>query len=448
MPTDFDRFIATTRHEADLFDPGRPLVAARGPGWVDLIGGAAADGGALALGWPLGGGAFVAAQPVPEHVIRLATVRHDHQQLALHELELDDGWPREYADVAVRLADQPELVRLAGAVWLALAREEFVRPRSGVSLFVRPSDSPGGQVGLAAALAQALVTTFDVHLSPRELALAVQVALRELGPADPGVLGPLVSVCAHGAALLQVHQQPAWLWGSLHLPPGAALWSVRIGHGPDPHQALPLRVASAMAYQLAVAASGLPPADAHARWLGYLSNLGTAAYEARIRAALPEQFNGADFLAQHGSLPGLPIDPAVPYPVRAAAALAIEEHLRARMIAALLRAAASKAQRDEDLHLVGELMARSHGGQRAAGLSDPQADALVAQIYTEGAEHGLYGARAAAASSGATLVVLGRTDAELALRELVANYGRTHQLATSVHGSSSSGASAAGTREG
>ncbi len=449
MPTDLDRLLHTARSEAGtLFRQDRPIIAARAPGWIDLIGGAASVGGSLALGWPLGQGTLVALQPAAQPELRIRVGPLHEYTVELDDLQQPNGTPRSYAEVAERLAERPALARLAAAAWLALLREEFARFPGGATLLLRPSEGPGAEVGIVAAVAQALVSAFGLHLAPRELGLAVQVGVAHLGDHDPGALGALVSVCAHAGALLQLHQQPAWIWGDLQLPPGAAIWAVRLGEGSAPAAETRLAGATAMALTLAAEALGLDAAQADERWLGYLSNQGTARYEARVRQRLPEWMRGAAFLERYPAPSDLLIDPALDYPVRAAAALAVEEHLRARMVAALLRAAASKTQRDEDLHLVGELLARSHGGQRAAGLGDPQADELVELIAAEGGSKGLYGARAVAAASGATLVALGRGEAEMALRELVASYGRAHGLAVHVFGGTSAGAAPSGTREG
>lgn len=448
MPTELDRFITAARAErGGLFAARAPIIAARAPGWVDLMGGAAAPGGSLALGWPLGAGSFVALQPLAAGGLLVAEGPQQAHALSLADLLHQDGSPREYADARARLADAPPLARLAGAVWLALLREEFAQLPGGACALVRHAAGPGSAVGLAAALAQALVSACAIHLAPRELAHVVQTALARVAGDDPGALGPLVSVCAHGGALLPVHQQPRWLWGELHLPHGTALWAIVIGEGPSLAEQERLAVATRLAYALAAEAAGLDPAEADARWLGYLANLGTPFFEARVRARLPAALAGEAVLARFGPLAGAPSAPETIYQVRAAAALAVEEHLRARMAAALLRAAASKAQRDEDLALVGELMARSHGGQRVAELGDPRADALVERIYAEGAGQGLYGARAAAAASGASVVVLGRAEAEPALRAIVTAYGDAAGLPVALYGGTSSGASAAGTRE-
>ncbi len=456
MPGELDRFVTAARAERGaLFEAAAPIVAARAPAWIDLMGGSAAAGGALALGWPLGAGALVALQPTAQPVLLLHETSGAASAVPLGEVTQRDGSPREYADAAARLAERPLVERVAGGVWLALMREEFVRFPGGARALLRPAGgrglgappAAGAAVGLGAALAQALVSAFKIHLAPRELAFAVQTALARVAGFEPGALGPLVSVCAHGGSLLPVHQQPRWLWGELHLPPGTAIWAIVLGDGPPGVAAERAEAATAMAYALAAEAAGLSRAEADGRWLGYLANLGTPFFEARVRGRLPAGLAGGEFLARFGAPAGVRVEPDHVYQIRAAAALALEEHLRSRMTAALLRAAASKAQRDEDLALAGELMARSHGGQRAAELGDPRADALVEQIYAEGASQGLYGARAAAAASGATLVALGRAEAEPALRAIVEGFGRATGLAVTLVGGSSSGASAAGTRE-
>jgi hypothetical protein len=443
MATDFERFISEAQGlRGGFFDRARPITAARAPGWVDLLGGAAADGGALALGWPLGRGAFVALQPSPEPAILLRDTGGAQATIALEALALADGAPRAYEDAAARLAGQPAPIRLAASAWLALLREEFARFPGGARLLVHNTDSPGWQIALVAAVAQALVSAFGVRLAPRELGLSCREGLvRTLGADhDPGALGALVSVCAPGGALLLLHQQPAWMWGSLHLPPGAAIWALRVGPGPRPDGAV-TRAATAMAFRTAAAQ------EVDGRWRGYLGNVGSAHFESRLRSLLPESFGGDEFLAQYGQPPGVTISPSRRYPLRAAAALAVEEHLRARTAAALLRGAAGKEQHHDELTIVGELLARSHWGQRAAGIEDPHADRLAALVADAGPARGLFGSRAPAPASGATLVVLGRQDAEPALRMITTAYAAECGLPVTLFGDSSSGCSPAGTRE-
>ncbi len=449
MPTAFEHFINAARGlRGDFFDLHRPIIAARAPGWADLLGGAAAPAGALALGWPLGVIACVAVQPDPAPHIVIRDETGETTTLPLADLVDDESAPRPYAQVSALLAARPLYQRLIGAAWLALMREEFVRFPEGARLLVRPHAGPGATISLLAATARALVALAGARLAPRELGLTCQTALeRVVQPGHPhGALGALVSVCAPASSLLLLHPQPAWIWGYLHLPPGTAIWAIRVSEGPGPGAPAFTRVATAMAYRLAAEAEELPPADADARWQGYLANLGPDRFERHLRDLLPASLRGRTFRARYGPLPGLALDPAQSYPVRASAALAVDEHLRGRLTLALLRAAASKDQRDDDLMLVGELMLRSHWAQRAAGHGDAHADQIVSRVYGTGLARGLYGARAAAAESGATVVALGRAEAEGALRSIAERYAAEVNLPVTLYGGSVSGCAVAGER--
>jgi len=448
MASDFDRFIAAARAErGGLFDQSRPIVVARAPAWVDLLGGAGDLGGSLALGWPLADSSFVALQPARAPGLQVQVAGRPGHTLPLDLLQAADGWPREYAEAAAATEALPLVARATGAAWLALLREEFARFASGARLLVRPAAGPGASLSLVAAVAQALVTAFEVRLAPRELALACQMALARCLGLPGGALGPMVAVCAAEGELLLLHQQPAWHWGNLRLPHGAAIWALRAGEGPPPPPSY-ARTAAAMAARMIADAAGLDERAAALRWRGHLANVGTAHFERRFRDLLPAQIAGADYLARYGQPAGAPpVDPRERYPLRAVAALPVEEHLRARAAVALLRAAASKAQREDDLQLVGELMAQSHWAQRAAGYGDPHADALADMVNAAGPGEGLYGARAAAPASGATLVVLGRAEAETTLRAIAAVYAERAGSPVELRGGSAPGCGPAGARE-
>jgi galactokinase len=425
----FDAFCAAAQaRRGELFDAVAPLTAAAAPGWVDLIGGATAYGGSLALGWPTGAATFVALQPDPEPLIRLFV---DDQSYSLPCAALTDtaGWPCTFTELTTYTrAAAPPLSALLG-IWVALMREEFVRFPGGVRVWMQPAAGPGAAASQAVALAQALVTAFAVKLAPRELALAVEVALTHTVHLA-GALGPMVSLCAPAAHLLLLHQQPAWHWGDLHLPHGAAIWTLTVG-GPEPQAAPPgLRAAAQQAYAAIAALEGLRQDAADRRWQGYLANIDGPAFERRYRAALT----------------GVSVEDSVAPPPQAAAALAIGDHLRARTIAALLRAAASKPQRDDDLRLIGELLLHAHAAQYAAGLTNAHADALLAQVLAHGPDQGLFGARMPAPASGATLVILGQSDADALVHNLAAAYAAQIGVLVSVTAGSAPGASPAGAR--
>lgn len=433
----------------DFFDRGRPITIARAAGWVDLLGGAAAYGGALALSWPIGGSTFAALQPDPEPLIRIRAGAIE-AGMPLGALVID-GRPRAYAEIAARVAEAapdgaPWWAYALGA-WAALMREEFVRMPGGARLLLEPGAGPGAPASWAAATAQALVSAYGVKIAPRELALACQVAAARIAGRPADALGPMTSVGATAGELLLIHPQPAWSWGGLHLPHGAAVWALQVGDGPPRAGEAQCRAAAAMAYRMIADAAGLTPEQADARWGAYLANIGTVAFARRYRDLLPPRLSGADFLARYAPPPGAQIAPEESYPLRAAASLAVEGHLRARSAVALLRAAASKAQREEDLLLVGEMMAESHWLQRAAGLGDAHADRLADLVDAVGAAGGLFGARAPAPASAATLVVLARAGAGAELQAIAERYARRCGQPVSLLGGSAPGASPAGTRD-
>jgi galactokinase len=425
----FDTFCAAAQERrGDFFHADAPIVAATAPGWVDLIGGAAAYGGSLALGWPTGAPASVALQRDPEPVISLVCADQQYRFPCAQFVDAT-GWPCLYSELTKYVHDAPPPVAALLAIWVALMREEFVRFPGGVRVWLQPADGPGAFAGTTAALAQALVTAFAVKLAPRELALSVAVALAHTsGPAEAGALGPLVSVCAPANQLLLVHQQPAWLWGDVHLPHGAAIWALTVAAPAPPAPLAHLHTAAQLVTGAIAAIDGLAPQAVERRLRGYLANIDSPTFERRYRAALPAV--GAD----------------AAFPLHAVAALAVDEHLRARTIAALLRAAASRPQRDDDLRLIGELMLQSHWAQRAAGLLDPHADALVEQVTAHGPDQGLFGARAPAPECGATLVILGRSDAEPLVQQLADDYARAVGLPVRLTGGSAPGASPASAR--
>ncbi|NNJ12439.1 hypothetical protein EKD04_019110 [Chloroflexales bacterium ZM16-3] len=450
MPSEFDRFIAQARAErGSFFDAARPITLARAPGWVDLLGGAAAHGGALALGWPLGGSTFAALQPDPEPMIRIRA--GDVESCLPLEALASGGRPREYAEIAARVADSAPVGAAwwsaALGAWAALMREEFVVFSGGARLLLRPTDGPGARESWAAATAQSLVSAYGVRISPRELAMGCQVAAGRVGGRDGGALGPMISVCATAGELLLLNPQPAWQSGGLHMPHGSAIWALRVGDGPSHRGEARYHIAAAMAYRMIADAAELTPQQADARWGGYLANIGTAIFARRYRDLLPPRLSGADFLARYGSPPGVIIAPDEIYPLRAAGTLAVEGHLRSRSAVALLRAAASKAQREDDLLLVGEIMADSHWHQRAAGLGDLHADRLADMVDAAGVDRGLLGARAPASASGATLVVLARAGAEGELRAIAERYAQVCGEPVGLFGGSAPGCSPAGTRE-
>lgn len=464
---DVDAFLTTVRcQQDDFFDRDRPIVVARAPGCLDLIGGNSDYGGGLALASPLAAAVVVALQPDPEPVIRVRCPATGASEVAIPLAALaPGGLPLEYAQsraflAAARSAGLPSPLpddwpACVAGCWLTLMREEFVQWRGGARVLAATALPAGcsAAAALAAATLRALTAAYGIGLAPRELALHCQVALNRVAGLPWGVTAPAAALCGVADHLLPVRCQPCTPGDPLALPAGLAVWGIVAGPEGDGYARA--RIGAAIGYRMIAEAADLPVRVAEngymqvvdGRWRGYLANIGPAEYRRSYSVLLPARIDGAAFLACYGGSadPTFPVDPAQIYPVRAAATHAIAEHFRARSFAALLAAARDPALADETALLLGELLYQSHADSVACGLTAPGAERLVELVRDAGVAQGLYGARVS--GGGNSVVVLGRAEAGAAVAALAERYVAATGETAQVLSGSSPGAVAYGTRQ-
>ncbi|MFN3374507.1 MAG: hypothetical protein ACK44M_13180, partial [Chloroflexus sp.] len=361
MSSTFDRFAQHARAErGGFFDRERSITLTRARGWIDLFGGIVADAGILSLLWPVDDSVMVALQPDPEPIIRF-WIDQRVASIPCTALLLPSG-PREYTDAVAEIdRHQPPRSPWWGPAlmaWVALMREEFARFGGGARVMVQcNSSSPAASV--IAAVAQALVTAYGIHVAPRELAITCAEGLARLERRSTGteLIGTLTTICAPANELVIVNPLTAHISSSAHLPASCAFWTMQVGDEPRQHLA---RVRAALTHieRLLGARDGEPA----------LASLSISDFIRHQRSRLPMTLAPS----------------AYPHhlPPAALAAFALAEQQRARLALALLRAAASRVQRDDDLRLVGELLTQSHWEQAVLGLTDPHADTLIEQLTT------------------------------------------------------------------
>jgi L-arabinokinase len=161
-------------------------------------------------------------------------------------------------------------------------------------------------------------------------------------------------------------------------------------------------------------------------------------FEREFVQQLPEEMRGDDFIARYSYITDSisRIDPARVYKIRRPAAHPVYEHHRVKMFRRLLLSPAS----DEQRILLGELMYQSHASYSACGLGSRGTDLIVNLVRAEGPSKGMYGARITGGGSGGTVAVLGRSDADSAIRRIVDAYEkrigyRPYVFSGSSHGS-------------
>lgn len=449
---DLARFVTTVNRHAAFFEATAPIVVARAPGRLDLMGGIADYSGSLVLELPLAVATFVAAQQTSDGCLTvrsLALGPDGDADVSLPVGALDDvGHGR-------ILGDDPRrgwAAYVLGAVPV-LRRERGIRVSGGLRLLVDSSVPLSRGVSSSAALEVAAMTAICAAigetLAPRDLALLCQMVENIQVGAPCGVMDQMTAACGVRDRLLALRCQPAELEGPVAIPPALELWGIDSGirHEVGGADYTGVRVGAFMGYRLIAAAARLPVKElgnghveiVDPKWGGYLANVRPGKWESKYRDLLPDVMDGGFFLRGFGGItdPVTQVDPTRTYRVRHPTAHPIYEHHRVQIFRNLL--AAGAATERERLQL-GELMYQSHASYSACALGSSGTDHLVALVRKAGLAAGLYGAKITGGGSGGVVAVLARAGSRAAVEGIAHEYERLTGRSAIVLGGSSDGA--------
>jgi L-arabinokinase len=488
---DLARFLGALNQQGDFFQPGAPIVVARAPGRLDVMGGIADYSGALVLELPLAAATFAAAQATSDARMSVRSLDAPSSDAAPEvslpiEALLPGGRPIGYAEAHALLAADPARAWAAYVIGclVALGREHGLRPDGGLRLLIA-SDVPAGKgvsssAAIEVAAMRALCGLYDIAIGGRELALLCQKVENLVVGAPCGVMDQMTAACGAQDRLLALLCQPAELQEPVALPPDVELWGVDSGirHAVTGADYSSVRIGAFMGYRIvaglavssrhpdAVPADDWRPTTGDLPWGGYLANLSPSEWEQRYRQRVPETLDGATFLARYGATtdPVTRVDPSRAYAVRQPTAHPIYEHQRVRLFRALLESLNADDRRrmvdnniassivhrpssivsEERYILLGELMFQSHASYSACGLGSDGTERLVELVRGVGPSAGLYGAKITGGGSGGTVAVLARRGSLDAVRAVAAQYERETGRAAAILGGSSPGAVAFG----
>lgn len=418
------------------FVRGSPVLVARAPGRLDVMGGIADYSGSLVLQLPLACRTWVVLQPRRDRRIEIATTRGERFDAFSTSLEkLLIGPLADPEGLAARLDPSDRWAAYILGVIQLCARYADVSARSkrGLSMIV-DSDVPEGE-GVASSAALEVATMmvvaahFGLDLDELAVAAACQLVENEVVGAPCGIMDQMTSLVGQEDRLLRLRCQPAIVEGHLPIPPGYRFYGIssRVRHAVAGNDYVRVRTAAFMGYRLiadAIAAGTGPDGRARpdaSRLDGYLCRLTPATFASEFESLLPETMRGADFLA----LPGGHVDiatsvlPEVDYPVRQATRHPILENARVERFAVLFEGLSEQPGSSEEL---GELMYASHASYGACGLGSDATDRLVEMVRSAGPECGLFGAKITGGGCGGTVAVFGRDDAEPLVREIADAY--------------------------
>ena len=424
-----------------LFQSGAPLVLARAPGRLDVMGGIADYSGSLVLQWPIREATLVAVQAVPKPGLRLVSLPtghgHEPRSLVLDPETLRQLQKGDYDSARRWFARDPELhwAAYVVGVLVVLAREVGLEFDCGVRILIDSRVPEGKGVSSSAALEvatmQAMAALVGSVPQGAELARLCQMAENFVVGAPCGIMDQMTSALGQADALLALLCQPAEVQGFVQLPPSIGFWGIDSGirHAVSGSDYTSVRTGAFMGYRMIAEAAGLRTTASSGdgavsiddpRWAGYLANLSPDEFDRDFASQLPLTMHGNEFLSRYGGTTDkvTRVDPEQTYAIRQPTAHPIHEHARVRRFAELL---ASRPD-ESALREMGELMYGSHASYSACGLGSEGTDLLVKLVREAGPDSGLFGAKITGGGSGGTVAILGRSSAGSVVAEITRRY--------------------------
>jgi galactokinase len=448
-----------------LFETGSPIVVARAPGRLDVMGGIADYSGSLVLQWPIREATLVAVQAVPEPGLKIVSLAPEDDRepriLVIDGQGTKQLLEGDYDHARRWFSRDPALhwAAYVAGVLVVLARERSLRLGSGLRVLVESRVPEGKGVSSSAALEvatmQAVTHLVGSVLKGTELAQLCQMAENLVVGAPCGIMDQMTSALGRADSLLALRCQPAEVKGFVELPPSIGFWGIDSGirHAVSGSDYTSVRTGAFMGYRIIAQEAGLRATDQaddgvvqidDPRWSGYLANLTPEEFDREFASRLPVTMLGEDFLRRYGGTTDriTRVDPRRTYAVRQPTAHPIREHARVRRFAEILASRLDQAELEE----MGELMFASHASYSACGLGSDGTDLLVEMVRQADRAAGLFGAKITGGGSGGTVAILGRADAAQAVTEIARRYHEQTGRKAYVFSGSSPGATNFGVR--
>lgn len=434
----------------DFFAAEAPLLVARAPGRLDVMGGIADYSGSLVLQLPLEVATTAVLQARQEPVVEIVSLRA--RRAARFTIGLDEvlrGDLRDPARLRARLAERAGdrwAAYVVGVLHACLLRESAApRARLGGFRLLLTSDVPEGKgVSSSAALEVSslavIAARYDVDLRGEAIATASQWAENHVAGAPCGIMDQMTSACGRRDRLLRLRCQPDVVEGYVAIPAGYRFYGIDSGirHAVTGSDYGTVRTAAFMGYRIIAEQVGLATVVEGERvriddpvWRGYLANIGPLEFETRFLPRLPETMSGAEFLARYGGTTDTVtrVEAGRSYPVRQATLHPVRENARVGYFAGLLEKLAVADSREASgdgpptwATEMGLLMYQSHASYGECGLGSAGTDHLVELVREAGPARGLYGAKITGGGSGGTVAVFGTEEAEAVVREIARAY--------------------------
>lgn len=444
---------------SDFFSSGQPIMTARAPGRMDIMGGISDYSGSLLLQMPVKQTTIVQVQQRADSLIQLRSlISKTKTQIFSIDNNLLIG--KNYKEASTLIHSQP------GGDWasyilgciMVLYREKNL-PFTGMNVLIESTVPMGKGVSSSASLEIAtlcaLEKVYKIKLEDTELPLLAQKAENLIVGAPCGLMDQLSSYLGNKNKLLPLICQPHEVFSPVRLPSGVSFCGIDSGirHAVSGASYSDVRTAAFMAYTLIAMQEGssfteLEQAKNSGHWKslpfkGFLANISPSVFERRFRELLPEEISGKDFLEKFKlSLDTVTrIKPGNIYKLRACALHPVQENYRIHLFSNLLKNFSTHKDKQETMKLLGELMYQSHAGYSAIGLGNKNTDDIVERVHQSGPANRVYGARVTGGGSGGTVAILCyEKEGKQTARKIFDKYRKDHRIKSFFFSGSTNGA--------
>jgi galactokinase len=426
---------------SEFFSSIEPVIRAKAPGRMDVMGGIADYSGSLLLQIPIKQTTSVSIQKREDGVFHLRTyiTKNKTDDFSIHLSALKNKSLQGAGRIIRPVSGGDWAVYVLGC-FLVLQQEKQIE-LTGANVLIESNVPWGKGVSSSAALEvatmNALAKIFGLTLGNEELPVLAQMAENYVAGAPCGLMDQLSSHLGQKNKLLPLICQPHQVIKPIAIPRGIYFTGIDSGirHAVSGASYGDVRTAAFMAYTIIAMNEGATPADLQQAkssgdwsklpYKGFLANIPADVFRMNHSSLLPDKISSKDFLSQyHLSIDNMTgIDENKIYQPLACAAHPVFENERINLFASLLMRFKNQEDKTASLEKMGKLMLESHQGYSSVGLGNEHTDEIVQMVKDAGSGSGVFGARITGGGSGGTVCILNYgEEGKVAVKEIYQNY--------------------------
>jgi L-arabinokinase len=445
----------------DLFNKKTPIVIARAPARLDVMGGIADYSGSIVCEGTLKCSAIAGVQKSQNSIIKIQTNTHNPEDLQnTGKISLSKIFCKSNNELYSREDIQKNFKKLDKLSWTAYAlgglyfllESGRISIRDiGLNIGILSTVPLGNGVSSSASLE---VSSFMAILgilgmiekyNPMKIAQICQKVENEIVGAPCGIMDQVTCILGEKDTLLKLRCQPHTVLGRIDIPKDIQFVGINsnVKHSVGGKRYRNARIGAFMGHKIIV--DSLKKAENP--YGKYLCNIKPSLYKNNYKALLPEEIEGLEFKKQYqetyDALSNQLLDPNDIYSIKFPTEHPIMENARIKYFISLLEKGSKEGIDESLLMKAGKLMYESHNSySECCNLGAPETDLIVKMIQSFGVQEGFYGAKITGGGAGGTVAVLCRRNdiVNQKLESLLDEYKKKTHITPQLFSESSEGA--------